>query len=130
MVWHYEDEQYADTTLASFWNGSPKFNLANLANGQGKVQPENVLDFHRINGRGATVSEDIFVLELNNGNSYNLARPSSAHVDGVNCAFGDGATRFIVQSINYRVLQAMMTPRGKASLVPYPEFVLTDELGD
>jgi len=130
MVWHYEDDQHADTTLEGFWNGSPKFDLPNLANGQGKVQPESVLDFHKINGRGATVAEDIFVLELNAGNSNNLARPSSAHVDGVNCAFADGATRFIVQSIDYRVLQAMMTPRGKASLVPYPEFVLTDELGD
>ncbi len=129
MVWHYEDDQHANTTLEGYWNGSPKFNQ-NLVNGQGKVQPEPVLDFHKINGRGATVSDDIFNLELTGGNSNRLARPSSAHVDGVNCAFADGATRFVVQSIDYRVLQALMTPRGKASLVPYPEFVLTDELGD
>ncbi|MGI9444240.1 MAG: DUF1559 domain-containing protein [Rubripirellula sp.] len=129
MVWHYEDEKYADTTLEGYWNGSPEFVPA-LLNGQGKAQPEPVLDFHKINGRGATVSDDIFNLELTGGNSSRLARPSSAHVDGVNCAFADGATRFVVQSIDYRVLQALMTPRGKASLVPYPEFVLTDELGD
>ncbi|MDB4621596.1 DUF1559 domain-containing protein [Rubripirellula sp.] len=129
MVWHYEDEQYGDTTLEAYWNGSPKFVPA-LKNGQDKVQPESVLEFHKINGRGASVSDDIFNLELTSGNSTQLARPSSAHVDGVNCAFADGATRFVLQSINYRVFQALMTPRGKASLVPYPEFVLTDELGD
>lgn len=129
MVWHYEDTEYANTTLEGYWNGSSKF-LPGLKNGQGKVQPEDVSNFHRINGRGATVSDDIFNLELNAANSNRLARPSSAHVDGVNCAFADGATRFVVQSIDYRVLQALMTPRGKASLVPYPEFVLTDELGD
>jgi hypothetical protein len=129
MVWHYEDEQYGDTTLEAYWNGSPKFVPA-LRNGQDKVQPESVLEFHKINGRGASVSDDIFNLELTSGNSTQLARPSSAHVDGVNCAFADGATRFVLQSINYRVFQALMTPRGKASLVPYPEFVLTDELGD
>ena len=129
MVWHYEDTEYANTTLEGYWNGSAKF-VNGLKNGQGKVQPEDVSDFHRINGRGASVSDDIFNLELTSGNSNRLARPSSAHVDGVNCAFADGATRFVVQSIDYRVLQALMTPRGKASLVPYPEFVLTDELGD
>ncbi|MCH1440482.1 MAG: DUF1559 domain-containing protein [Rubripirellula sp.] len=129
MVWHYEDTEYANTTLEGYWNGSLKF-LDAVRNGQDKVQPEDVLDFHRINGRGATVSDDIFNLELSGINSQHLARPSSAHVDGVNCAFADGATRFVVQSIDYRVFQALMTPRGKASLVPYPEFVLTDQLGD
>lgn len=129
MVWHYEDTDYANTALEGYWNGSAKF-VSGLKNGLGKVQPEDVSDFHKINGRGATVSDDIFNLELTGANSNRLARPSSAHVDGVNCAFADGATRFVVQSIDYRVLQALMTPRGKASLVPYPEFVLTDELGD
>jgi len=129
MVWHYEDEKYSDTSLAAYWNGAPEFDPS-LANPQGKINPEAVSDFHKINGRGATVSEDIFNLDLTSANSSSLARPSSAHVDGVNCAFGDGATRFIVQSIDSRVLQAMMTPRGKASLVPYPEFVLTDEIGN
>ena len=129
MVWHYEDEKYSDTSLAAYWNGAPEFDPS-LANPQGKINPEAVSDFHKINGRGATVSEDIFNLDLTTANSSSLARPSSAHVDGVNCAFGDGATRFVVQSIDSRVLQAMMTPRGKASLVPYPEFVLTDEIGN
>ena len=48
-------------------------------------------------------------MDLTTANSSSLARPSSAHVDGVNCV-GDGATRFVVQSIDSRVLQAMMTP--------------------
>ena len=132
MVWHYEDDKYAETPLEAYWNGSPEFDLPNLGNGATppRVTPEAVLDFHKINGRGATVAEDIFNLDLTVNNSTKLARPSSAHVDGVNCAFADGATRFILQSIDYRVLQALMTPRGKASLVPYPEYVLTDELGD
>ena len=129
MVWHYEDEKHADTRLAGYWNGSEEFVNA-VRNDKGKAVPEPVLDFHRINGRGATVSDDIFNLELTNTNSSRLARPSSAHVDGVNCAFADGATRFVVQSIDNRVLQALMTPRGKASFVPYPEFVMTDELGE
>jgi prepilin-type N-terminal cleavage/methylation domain-containing protein len=90
-----------------------------------------VFPAHRINGGGADVSEDIFTETMNFNNPSripDLARPSSAHVDGVNVGFGDGATRFISDSIDYRVYQAIMTPRGKSSDVPWPEFVLTDEL--
>ncbi len=130
MVWHYEDPMFADTTLANYWNGSSKFVNGAKDSTTGKVIPGPVNPFHKINGRGTTVSEDIFNYDLSPANCQDLARPSSAHVDGVNCAFGDGATRFILQSIDYRVMQAIMTPRGKASLVPYPEFVLTDQLGD
>ena len=130
MVWHYEDPMFTDTTLANYWNGSSKFFNSVKDSTTGKVVPGEVNVFHKINGRGPTVSEDIFNLDLSPANCQDLARPSSAHVSGVNCAFGDGATRFIVESIDYRVMQAIMTPRGKASLVPYPEFVLTDQLGD
>ncbi|MGI9469418.1 MAG: DUF1559 domain-containing protein, partial [Rubripirellula sp.] len=52
-----------------------------------------------------------------------LARPSSAHRTGVNAAFADGSTRFIDENIDYRVYQALMTPSGKTSSVPYPRFV-------
>ncbi|KAA1262230.1 Type II secretion system protein G precursor [Rubripirellula obstinata] len=110
LVWHYED---TDPTATISWsNGTPN----------------PVAQQHRINGGGTDISEDRFVLEMNNANAADLARPSSAHVDGVNAAFADGATRFIRDSINYRVYQATLTPRGKSSDVPWPEFVLTDEL--
>jgi hypothetical protein len=82
---------------------------------------------HLINGRGNATNEDIFVEEMNATNCIDLARPSSAHVDGVNCGMADGATRFVTDSIDYRVYQALLTPRGKSSSVPWPEFVLTDE---
>lgn len=122
MVWHYEDADYANTTMATLWN----------RNGTAAaVTPVNVSSFHRINGGGTTVSDDIFNKTIANiQDARDLARPSSAHVDGVNAGFADGATRFITQSVDYRVYQALMTPRGKSSNVPWPEFVLTDELGE
>ena len=88
---------------------------------------------HKINGGGATVSDDRFTLTLDDVTTTgrtpaDLARPSSAHVDGVNTSMADGTTRFIKSSIDYRVYQALMTLRGKSSSVPFPEFVLTDEL--
>jgi hypothetical protein len=69
-------------------------------------------------------------MDANVWDAPSLARPSSAHVDGVNAGFADGATRFVAQSVDYRVYQALMTPRGKSSDVPWKEFVLTDELGE
>jgi prepilin-type N-terminal cleavage/methylation domain-containing protein len=118
-VWHFEDEQYAT--------------LNGLATPPTSPAGDPVMDVfvrHKINGGGDTVSEDIFTLQMTAANSPDLARPSSAHVDGVNVGFADGATRFVAQSINYRVYQAIMTPRGKSSNVPWAEFVLTDELGE
>lgn len=86
---------------------------------------------HRINGGGDDVAYDPFVLKMSQNplQAPALARPSSAHVEGVNCAFADGQTRFINSTIDYRVYQALLTPRGKSSDVPFREFVLTDELG-
>ncbi len=83
---------------------------------------------HKINGGGTTAQEDIFTLQMTPANCYDLARPSSAHVDGVNMGFADGATRYISSKIDMRVYQALLTPRGKSSHVPWPEFVLTDQL--
>lgn len=113
MVWHYEDPSIG----------------ANGQHGTAPMPPQQ----HRINGGGLTVSEDRFTLVMEPGNPAgstpaDLARPSSAHVDGVNTAMADGATRFIADSIDYRVYQALMTLRGKSSDVPFPEFVLTDEI--
>lgn len=118
MVWHYEDPD-ADALNAA----APAY-----ASPLGEPVAPDTFTLHRINGGGATVSEDIFTLQMNINNCFDLARPSSAHVDGVNMGFADGATRFISSGINVRVYQALLTPRGKSSDVPWPEFVLTDEL--
>jgi len=116
-VWHYEDEAFSSLTPPTYQSPS----------GEPVI---NVYSKHKINGGGNTVQEDIFTEEMTRQNSPDLARPSSAHVDGVNVGFGDGATRFVTDSINYRVYQAILTPRGKSSDVPWAEFVLTDELGN
>lgn len=120
LVWHYEDPNF--TALNSIMPIPPTSPAGLSVNA---VFPQ-----HRINGGGTTVAEDIFNLQMTSFpfDSPSLARPSSAHVDGVNAAFADGATRFISQSVDYRVYQAVMTPRGKSSDVPWQEFVLTDEL--
>ncbi len=97
MVWHYFDKQGAG--------------------GAGAVAaPE-----YQINGG------DTLFTPMNNGNMAVLARPSSEHADGVNVAMADGSTRFITESIDYRVYQALLTPKGKSSNVPFPEYVPTDD---
>lgn len=123
LVWHYEDKKYVDLNAIPAPNtpmspaGTPVF---------------EVFKQHEINGGGTSVQEDIFnlVMDDNVWDAPSLARPSSAHVDGVNAGFADGATRFVTQSVDYRVYQALLTPRGKSSDVPWQEFVLTDEVGD
>ena len=114
FTWHMEDDQLAGTTHTF---------RAGVA-----TEILEVNQRHKINGRGDLTSQDIFVEEMSSGNYATLARPSAAHVDGVNMGFADGATRYITNSIDYRVYQALMTPRGKSSDVPFPEFVMTDEL--
>ena len=96
FVWHYRDDQ-------SVRNSTP---------------PAEVM---KINGTDGT---DIFGLLMNNANAQFLARPSSAHNSGVNMGFADGSSRFVSDSIDYRVYCALMTPRGKSSDVPFNEFVL------
>ena len=104
MVWHYEDDDPA--ALAGVANPVP-----------GPVNP-----VHKING--TPPNQDRFRLEINNLlDAVDLARPSSAHTGGVNMAFADGTVRFVQDSISYRVYQALLTPRGKSSNVPFPEFV-------
>ncbi len=116
MVWHFEDPQAAQ--LVSL---TPP---PTTTGGAAVVVPDTK---HLINGGGATVSDSIFTLQMVAGNAHDLARPSSAHVDGVNTAMADGATRFVADSVDYRVYQALLTPRGKSSDVPWPEYVLSDE---
>jgi prepilin-type N-terminal cleavage/methylation domain-containing protein len=120
MVWHYEDPDAATLNAATPTYVSPSGENVGL----------DTFKLHRINGGGNNVSQDIFTLQMTMANCPDVARPSSAHVDGVNMGFADGATRYIASSINYRVYQAMMTPRGKSSDVPWPEFVITDELDE
>ncbi|GAA5505163.1 DUF1559 domain-containing protein [Novipirellula caenicola] len=117
MVWHYEDPN-PGTPPGSGWNF--------LGTGAA-VDPEDVDPLHKINGGGTGPSQDIFTLQMNATNAIDLARPSSAHVDGVNAGMADGGTRFIGEGIDYRVYQALLTPRGKSSSVPWPEFVLSDD---
>lgn len=97
MVWHFE---------------------AGGVDGVAEVDP-----VHRING--APPREDVLDLRMTASNAADLARPSSAHVDGVNVATADGSTRFISETIDYRVYQALLTPSGNSSDVPQPEFVLS-----
>lgn len=112
MVWHFEDAQ---TALP-------------VPTGIATDLGDDSFTKHRINGGGVTASDDIFTLQMTANNCYDLARPSSAHVDGVNMGFADGGTRFVADSVDTRVYQALLTPRGKSSHVPWPEFVLTDEV--
>lgn len=55
-------------------------------------------------------------LRMDHQNAFDVARPSSAHVRGVNCAFADGSTRFVSETIDYRVYRAMLTPCGREEL--------------
>lgn len=74
-----------------------------------------------INGAG---NADIYGLTMTDATAPVLARPSSAHNGGVNMGFADGSSRFVSEQIDYRVYQAIMTPRGKSSDVPFNEFIL------
>ncbi|EMI55297.1 DUF1559 family PulG-like putative transporter [Rhodopirellula sallentina] len=119
MVWHYADPDSASTGMASVWN--------QMGTGSAIV-PSAVANKYKINGgKEDGVSEDIFVLRMESSNAAQLARPSSAHTDGVNAGMADGGTRFIASNIDYRVYQALLTLRGKASDVPWPEFILDDD---
>ena len=102
MVWHYEQD---DGDIA-----------------------RSVNPLHRING--TQKGDDLFELRMTRANAADLARPSSAHFQGVNAGFADGATRFISDTIDYRVYQALLTPNGSMSDVPDPSFVISDELSD
>ena len=116
MVWHYEDAKHANAKLANQWN---KLGTAT------PVRPSGVAPVHRINGCMNGNKDSLFNLRIRDAESaVHLARPSSAHANGVNTAFADGATRFVDENIDYRVFQALMTPNGKASSVPFTKFAL------
>ena len=50
--------------------------------------------------------------------SADSARPSSAHRGGVNAAFADKSTRFLSETIDYKVYMQLMTPDGANSDMP------------
>jgi prepilin-type N-terminal cleavage/methylation domain-containing protein/prepilin-type processing-associated H-X9-DG protein len=100
FVWHYRDKR------GSTFNGST-----------------SATDVMHINGQ--LNDRDIFIEGMTATDAHLYARPSSAHSDGVNMSFADGGSRFVSQSIDYRMYQALMTPRGKSSYVPYRQFIPT-----
>src|SRR6056297_2863112 len=103
MVWHFQDEQIGPA----------------------------VTPIHKINGEGSNAGSDrIDVLRMSFGNCRSLARPSSMHPELVNVTMADGAVKPVSETIDYRVYQAMLTPYGVKSNVPFPEFVLTNQLGE
>lgn len=119
MVWHYEDAEAANLKLSRHWN---------KLGGATPVCPRHVTPIHRINGYRKGNKESLFKLQMDDAvAAADLARPSSAHATGVNAAFADGSTRFITENIDYRVYQALMTPCGNNSSVPYPRFVLPSQ---
>ena len=110
VVWHYEDHAVG-SGASPVWNSNVGEN------------PVSVATLHRINGGGSTVSDDKFNKVIQTvQDARDLARPSSAHVGGVNAVNADGTIRFITDDIDYRIYQAMLTPRGKSSDVPWNEF--------
>lgn len=64
---------------------------------------------HHINGGD---EDDRYNVTMTPANAADLARPSSAHVEGVNCGMADGSTRFIMETIDIKVWQSIMTPAG------------------
>ena len=121
MVWHFEDRDAGQAHISSL----PADAACNIPN---PVQAIAVNPEHNINGAGRTGTGSIFTRVMTAADAFDLARPSSAHVDGFNAGFADGATRYINRSIDYRAYQALLTTRGKSSSVPFREFVLTDEI--
>ena len=93
--------------------------------GQGLVWHTKSTPLRKVDGSGAMQLEE---LQMTRWNCSDLARPSSYHDEGVNASFADGSIKLIVDTIDYKVYQAMLTPHGRASDVPDPSFVLTDEL--
>ncbi|MCC9642498.1 DUF1559 domain-containing protein [Rhodopirellula sp. JC740] len=69
-------------------------------------------EIHLINGN-RSLTESML---MDRGNATDLARPSSAHTDGVNVSMADGGTRYVSDSIDPRVWQALMTPRGREEI--------------
>ncbi|TWU07693.1 DUF1559 family PulG-like putative transporter [Stieleria varia] len=117
--WHYESDE-------QLLSSNDKINAAYVAVG---APVPAVQRFHKINGDGRDI-DSITERIPNFADAYHFGRPSSTHPGGVVVAFCDTNIQFVTDTIDYRVYQAMLTPHGKKSDVPNPEFVLTDELAE
>jgi len=125
VVWHFEDDQHTQLNAIM---PSPPVSCSGADCGSGTaLEVAPVYQQHKINGGGTDISEDIFVIETDATNCVDVARPSSAHTGGANVVMLDRTVKFLTESIDYRVFQALMTPRGKSSDVPWPEYVLDEE---
>ncbi len=107
MVWHYIDKDNAGS--------APSFDSLFA------LPAPNYWPNHPINGG------DTLFTPMNTSNMAFLARPSSEHSDGVNIAMADGSTRFLSETVDYRVYQALLTPKNKSANLPFPEYVLSSE---
>lgn len=155
MVWHFADDQAglfnADPALQSNSRYFPKaLREATQLNARfGGFLPllvDAVNPISRFNGVGSNDRETLITLSLvNPSDTYTwwvnegqfllgapyLARPSSLHGSGaINFGFCDGSTRRFTTETDYRIYQAILTPRGKSAFVPFAEFVITDELNE
>ncbi len=110
LVWHWQDDDPAVQAAT----GCPGVNAVHRINGSGTF-----------GGKERSASE-IDVAKLPVATLAYVARPSSLHVGGVNISFADGGSRFVSESIDYRIYQALMTPHGEQSDVPMAAFTLTD----
>ncbi len=104
FVWHYRDMK------GKTFNGS--------------VSVDNTTPYQVAEINAPINNEDITITTMSTANAHIAARPSSNHPDGVNMGFADGSSKYVSDSIDYRIYQAIMTPRGKSSDVPFREFVL------
>lgn len=82
--------------------------------GQGATGRVAVDRLKKVNGTVAGVA--IGDLRMSHKNAFDVARPSSTHPRGVNFGFADGSTRFVSETIDYRVYRALLTPCGREGL--------------
>lgn len=101
LIFENHPDEVLYPTLSRFTN-TMVWHGVDWSNGK---QPREI---HRINGE-RTLTE---TMQMSRTNVADLARPSSAHAAGVNAAMADGGTRFISETIDMRVWQSLMTPRG------------------
>ena len=123
VVWHYEDPDPANRPVLEFNDGDTTVTNPCVA----------IQDVHKINGRLSTSIgglQDESESNLQNC-AFDFARPSSFHSSGgANVVFADGSTRLLTSTIDHRVYQAILTPRGTKSDVPFPGFVISDQLDE
>ncbi len=103
LVFQDDPDEVAYPKFSRFTNGMV-WHSVDWEHG-GKSQP-----IHRING--PVPDGSLTAMMITPANTADLARPSSNHVDGVNASMADGGTRFISDTIDMQVWQALLTPVG------------------